>query len=127
MAIRDREQFRAALFVHAQKYGASVEACGGGAGTSPLMTALAFGHQDAAETLVRRGESQRFLRPRDWDELPMPTGFSRSRRLKTGIVRSPWRRSTATWTSSGCCSTPARIRTAITPKAITATPSDSEK
>jgi ankyrin repeat protein len=36
-------------------FGASVEACGGGAWTSPLMTALAFGYQDAAETLVRRG------------------------------------------------------------------------
>jgi ankyrin repeat protein len=36
-------------------YGASVEACGHGAWTSPLLTALAFGYLDAAQTLVRRG------------------------------------------------------------------------
>ncbi|HSD29989.1 MAG TPA: ankyrin repeat domain-containing protein [Vicinamibacteria bacterium] len=36
-------------------HGASVEARGSGQWTSPLMTALAFGFGDAAETLVRRG------------------------------------------------------------------------
>lgn len=36
-------------------YGATVEACGSGDWTSPLMTALAFGYRDAAEALVRRG------------------------------------------------------------------------
>src|SRR5262249_17499467 len=36
-------------------FGASVEATGAGAWTSPLMTALVFGFLDAAETLVRRG------------------------------------------------------------------------
>jgi ankyrin repeat protein len=36
-------------------YGASVEATGDGAWTSPLMTALAFGFVDAARALVRRG------------------------------------------------------------------------
>jgi ankyrin repeat protein len=35
-------------------FGASVEARGSGEWTSPLMTALAFGFQDAAEALVRR-------------------------------------------------------------------------
>lgn len=36
-------------------FGASVEACGAGAWTSPLVTALVFGFHDAAEALVRRG------------------------------------------------------------------------
>jgi ankyrin repeat protein len=36
-------------------HGASVEASGSGAWTSPLMTALAFSFGDAAEALVRRG------------------------------------------------------------------------
>ena len=36
-------------------FGASLEPKGAGAWTSPLMTALAFGFRDAAETLVRRG------------------------------------------------------------------------
>ena len=36
-------------------FGASVEAVGSGAWTSPLMTALAFGYQSAAEALVSRG------------------------------------------------------------------------
>jgi ankyrin repeat protein len=36
-------------------FGASLEATGAGAWTSPLMTALAFGFLDAAEALVRRG------------------------------------------------------------------------
>jgi hypothetical protein len=35
--------------------GASVDGCGSGAWTSPLMTALVFGYVDAAEALVRRG------------------------------------------------------------------------
>jgi hypothetical protein len=37
------------------EFGASVEAGGAGNWTSPLMTALVFGYQDAAETLVRLG------------------------------------------------------------------------
>ena len=36
-------------------FGASVEAIGEGAWTSPLLTALTFGFADAAEALVRRG------------------------------------------------------------------------
>jgi hypothetical protein len=36
-------------------HGAAVEGRGSGAWVSPLMTALAFGYQDAAEALVRRG------------------------------------------------------------------------
>jgi hypothetical protein len=36
-------------------YGASVEARGSGPWTSPLLTALAFGFQDAARALIRRG------------------------------------------------------------------------
>jgi len=36
-------------------FGASVEALGEGNWTSPLMTALAFGYQETAQTLVRRG------------------------------------------------------------------------
>ena len=36
-------------------HGASVEAVGSGTWTSPLMTALAFGFDDAAQALVRRG------------------------------------------------------------------------
>ena len=36
-------------------FGAAVEPCGSGNWTSPLMTALAFGYQDAAQALVRRG------------------------------------------------------------------------
>ena len=36
-------------------FGASVEAIGEGAWTSPLLTALTFGFVDAAEALVRRG------------------------------------------------------------------------
>jgi ankyrin repeat protein len=36
-------------------FGADVDGAGSGAWTSPLMTALVFGFQDAAETLVRRG------------------------------------------------------------------------
>ena len=36
-------------------YGASVEPSGSGSWTSPLLTALTFGHLDAARALVRRG------------------------------------------------------------------------
>jgi ankyrin repeat protein len=36
-------------------FGASIEACGSGSWTSPLMTALAFGYQSAAQALARRG------------------------------------------------------------------------
>ena len=36
-------------------FGAAVDGRGAGEWTSPLMTALAFGYQDAAEALVRRG------------------------------------------------------------------------
>jgi hypothetical protein len=36
-------------------FGAAVDGCGSGEWTSPLMTALAFGYQSAAEALGRRG------------------------------------------------------------------------
>ncbi len=36
-------------------FGAAIEGRGSGEWTSPLMTALAFGYQDAAQALVRRG------------------------------------------------------------------------
>jgi ankyrin repeat protein len=49
--------------------GASVEPHGSGEWTSPLMTALAFGFQDAAEALVRRGARV--------DTLPAVAGLGR--------------------------------------------------
>jgi ankyrin repeat protein len=40
-------------------YGAAVESRGNGDWTSPLLTALAFGYREAADTLVRRGATVR--------------------------------------------------------------------
>ncbi len=60
-------------------FGASVEARGAGAWTSPLLTALAFGFVDAAEALVRRGARV--------ESLPAAAGLGRaddSRRLLAG-------------------------------------------
>jgi hypothetical protein len=50
-------------------YGASVEAIGTGDWTSPLLTALTFGFQDAAEALVVRGARV--------DSLPAAAGLNR--------------------------------------------------
>jgi ankyrin repeat protein len=46
---------QAALVDTLVDYGATVESYGSGRWTSPLMTALAFGYEEAAEALVRRG------------------------------------------------------------------------
>jgi ankyrin repeat protein len=54
---------QAALVETLLDFGAAVEARGTGNWTSPLMTALAFGYGDAAETLVRRGARMDNLAP----------------------------------------------------------------
>ena len=66
-------------------FGASVEAIGEGAWTSPLLTALTFGFADAAEALVRRGARVDTLaaaaglgRAADVDRL-LPTAVSQDR------------------------------------------------
>ncbi|WP_051669717.1 ankyrin repeat domain-containing protein [Bryobacter aggregatus] len=55
-------------------FGTSVEAQGEGAWTSPLVTALVFGFENAAETLVQRGARV--------DQLPVAAGLGRIEDLK---------------------------------------------
>jgi ankyrin repeat protein len=65
---------QAALVNTLVDFGASVEAQGDGDWTSPLRTALAFGYQDAAEALVRRGARI--------DTLPKAAGLGRTDEMR---------------------------------------------
>jgi ankyrin repeat protein len=62
-------------------YGASVDPTGEGDWTSPLMTALAFGFLDTAETLVRRGARV--------DSLAAAAGLGRVEQVRDRLPHAP--------------------------------------